>query len=278
MKSILSIVFIFFSVSSINSQVTDLKYLLKYNCETSAYDVKIKIMEGSATSVLERVQFNSQLTILIPTGMGFEILERYQPLENNQMYDGVTPNSWTAYSPIVSPIGHEKYDFYSVAPKLAPASFFNNLEEGDEVTIFSFGVDGEQVYDDRIRFFENSIDDDLSLFEGSDLRNGYALGGSADRYSGNIHEDCLVSDVEDISDLSGKIYPNPTESNVLIETSTRVKSIKLMDITGKVLKEQNSQISKKYTFDVSSLEAGIYFFQLDNGKEIKTEKLMILQH
>ncbi len=276
MKSIFSILLFCIGLSSINAQVSDLKYLMKYNCETNAYDVKIKIMEGSATTPLERVQFNSQLTILVPTGMSFEILERFQPLENNQLYGGVVPNEWSIYSPIVSPIGHEKYDFYSVAPRLSPTSFFNDLAEGDEVTIFSFGVDGEQEYDDRIRFFDNAIDMELSLYGGVDLRNGYSVGGSADSYSGNIHESCVVSSTENIGDLNVKVYPNPTGSKVLIEVSDQIRSIKLIDIAGKVLAEQNYQIANNYTFDVSTLDAGIYFLQLDNGFELTTEKLMIL--
>lgn len=277
MKYLLSFcLFIVFAVNSLDAQVTELKYLLKYNCETNNYDVMIKIMEGSATSILERVQFNSQLTILIPTGMSFEIVDRYQPLENNQMYDGTVPNEWSTFSPVISPQGHEKYDFYSVAPKLAPASFFNNLEEGEEVAIFSFAVSGEQEYDDRIRFFDNSIDKKLSMFEGADLRNGYSIGGATNRYNGNIHQDCTSTNTNNIIKPKAKIYPNPSNNIIFIEASEDTKNIKMIDTFGSIIKEIKRPISGSvYSIDVENLTGGIYFIQLDNGILVNTEQVLI---
>lgn len=263
------------ALSSLEAQITDLKYLLKYNCETNQYDVKIKIMEGSANSVLERVQFNSQLTILIPTGLNFEIVDRYQPFENNQTYEGTVPNQWETLTPVLSPDGHDKYDFYSVAPKLAPASFFNNIEEGEEVAIFSFAVNGEEEYDERIRFFDNDIDVHLSNFEGADLRNGYSLGGAANKYSGNIHQNCTLSNLITTKDSEINIYPNPTNSKIFIEVPQNIKSIKMIDSAGAKIKEIKGPSVGTYSIDVTDISPGIYFIQLDNGKTLSTQQFFV---
>jgi len=267
--------FCIIGISSADAQIKELKLLLQYNCETKYYDVKIKIMDGSANSVLERVQFNSQLTVLVPTGMSFEIVDRYQPLENNQTYQGVVPNGWSTYAPVLSPDGHSKYDFYSIAPKLAPASFFNDIEEEEEVTLFSFAVDGESEYDDRIRFFDNAIDTKLSVFEGADLRNGYSVGGAINRYSGNIHKNCTVSTIETTPNHEFKIYPNPTDSNLFIETPENTKSIKMIDSAGNKIKEIKSPIKGTYSLNIEKLETGIYFINIDNGDYTSTQQFTV---
>ena len=261
--------------STLDAQITELKYLMKYNCETNNYDVKIKIMEGSANTVLERVQFNSQLTILVPTGLDFEIVDRYQPLENNQTYQGTVPNQWETLTPVISPEGHDKYDFYSVAPMLAPASFFNDIEEGEEVTIFSFAVSGDEEYDERIRFFENDIDVHLSFFEGADLRNGYSVGGAANKYNGNIHQNCIVSNLESTKDSEISIYPNPTNSKIFIEVSENIKSIKMINSLGSKIKELNKPNVGRYAIDVDNINPGIYFLITDTGAKVRTQQIII---
>ncbi|MFT4533803.1 MAG: hypothetical protein ACJA1A_000378 [Saprospiraceae bacterium] len=262
-------------ISKVDAQITELKYLLQYNCETNHYDVKIKIMEGSANSVLERVQFNSQLTILVPTGMSFEIVDRYQPIQNHQSYEGTIPNEWSTFSPVLSPEGHSKYDFYSIAPKLAPASFFNNVEEGEKITLFSFAVDGGAEYDDRIRFFDNAIDSKLSMFEGADLRNGYSVGGATNRYKGNLHKNCTVAGIKTIQNNGIKLYPNPTDSELFIETPENTKSIKMIDSAGNQIKEINNPIKGTYSMHVGHLEMGIYFIRIDNGKYLSTQQFSV---
>ncbi len=262
-------------LSTLEAQISELKYLMNYNCETSQYDVSIKIMEGSANTILDRIQFNSQLTILIPTGMSFEIVDRYQPLEDNQTYQGTVPNAWATYTPIISPDGHEKYDFYSVAPKLAPASFFNDIEEGEEICLFSFAVDGEEEFNERIRFFDNEIDNDLSLFEGADLRNGYSIGGAADKYNGNIHHNCVLSAVTQVSDQETNIYPNPTNSKINIDVKENTKHLKMMDSSGYIIKEIIDPSISTYTIDVTRLSAGTYYIQLDNGGTVNTRQFVV---
>jgi hypothetical protein len=69
----------------LSSQVTKVDYLLEYNCETNLYEVKLKILEGNATTLMQRAQFNAQITFVVPTGTDFEIVELVNPIYDNQI-------------------------------------------------------------------------------------------------------------------------------------------------------------------------------------------------
>ena len=81
----------------------------------------------------------------------------------------------------------------------------------------------------------------------------------------------VASDVAQIStlstidfekDLSLKVYPNPTTNEVTIDANSKINKIELYDLTGKKVKENNS--NKIY---LEAFPKGIYIlkFKTDNG-------------
>lgn len=75
---------------------------------------------------------------------------------------------------------------------------------------------------------------------------------------------------------SFKFYPNPsTDKVVFTTTSSETYSIRLVDITGKIVKEQSGISTKQYTLHIESLPAGEYFLnvQYRSGKT-ETQKLI----
>ncbi|MFT4536074.1 MAG: hypothetical protein ACI9P5_003448, partial [Saprospiraceae bacterium] len=97
MKTItLQLLFALAITFSLSGQVTSLNYLLDYNCETNLYEVKLKILEGSATTIPQRAQFNAQITIVVPTGTDFEIVELVNPINDNQLYMGTERTIWSS--------------------------------------------------------------------------------------------------------------------------------------------------------------------------------------
>ena len=67
------------------------------------------------------------------------------------------------------------------------------------------------------------------------------------------------------------IYPNPTNNIVNLEVSEKLRSIKLFDLAGKVVKTfkpENTQL------DVSNLNAGIYFLEIANAEKKAMLKLI----
>jgi len=78
---------------------------------------------------------------------------------------------------------------------------------------------------------------------------------------------------ETISNI--EIYPNPTKNYITIENVLNY-DIKLMDITGKVLKELNST-SNNFILETNEYSKGTYLFILKDKESgtIKTEKILV---
>jgi len=72
-----------------------------------------------------------------------------------------------------------------------------------------------------------------------------------------------------------KIYPNPSQGNVFIETSASGLNYNILDFTGKVILS-NTINHHKEQINLSEFDKGIYFIQLQNNDGIiKTEKLIL---
>ena len=170
---------------TINAQVTDVRYLIEYNNLTTLYDCKIVIGAGSATTIPQRMQFNAQYSVVVPTGSQFNIQERHYPLEDNHTYNGSIPCMWDIYNSEISPINQPENDFYSIVPNLDPISLYNDLYQGDTITLFSLFVDVDPC-ENAVRPFENGVDLNSKFPIGGDYTIGFTLGGISQIYGGNL--------------------------------------------------------------------------------------------
>lgn len=264
--------------SSADAQVTSLKYLMEYNCESNRYEVKLKIEEGQAESIAERAQFNAQISIVVPTGMELEITERLLPLQNNQYYDSTDPMMWSQEAPVVSPIAQEESDFYAIAPRLAPPSFYNNIVEGDELHLFDISVGDAEGYDSRVRFFDNETDPnkDMPGMAGANFKNGFTLGGSMQLYAGNIHRACATNTENEALGLT-VLQPNPASHSVKMTLQQDAKSISILDSNGRVIEHLGAKKRGEVTLIVDELGTGIYFVKIDYLSGVITKRLSIIQ-
>ena len=174
--------------SDLSAQVTSVDYQLKYNTETCLWDVYIIIQGGSATTIPQRAQFNSQISVVVPTGTvisGAPI--NYMPLQNNQTYMGTVPLKWTLGTPVVNPAASPGNDFYGITPTLSPASFYNDLFTGDTVKIFALDIGTFSDCGGGIRLFDNDTDPPSNApgMGGGDFSNGFTLGGATQLYNTN---------------------------------------------------------------------------------------------
>lgn len=163
------------------SEVLGLKYYMEYDTSMCRYDCSIIITDGNAASVLARAQFNAQYTIVVPTGTTLEIAERYMPLVGNQSYQGTTPMDWTQGISAIN-VNGEGIDYHIVSPKLSPASFYNNILEGDTIKLFSVTVADNTACGTGVRFFENDVDVNVN---NGDFSCGFTIGGPSQDYEGN---------------------------------------------------------------------------------------------
>jgi Secretion system C-terminal sorting domain len=68
-----------------------------------------------------------------------------------------------------------------------------------------------------------------------------------------------------------KIYPNPTNSIININSDYNIKSIEVYDIQGRILE---TVLGNTKTLDISSKENGIYFLKITTEKGSKIEKII----
>jgi len=176
----------------LHAQVTSVQYAILFNSTTNLFDCYIYINEGEASEVLERVQFNAQYSLIIPTGAEVSIASSHNPLINNQSFQGTQPLKWDITSSLKSPKAYPEYDFYGITPTLAPAGFYNDLVQGDLVRIFSLRIEGNNIDYDQVRLYDNETDpksSDMGMMNG-DFSNGFTMGGYHQLYNGvkNINQ------------------------------------------------------------------------------------------
>ncbi len=186
-KTLLLLGLIIGLISTIHSQVTSVDYQIKYNESFCEYDAYVVINAGTATTIPQRIQFNAQYSIVVPTGTNLTITESYMPLQSNATYTGTIPLTWSAGTPVVSPAAQPESDFYSITPDLGITSHYNDLAAGDAIKIFSFAVDTIFNCSEGIRIFENGVDPDSDQpgMGMADFSNGFLLGSINQIYNGN---------------------------------------------------------------------------------------------
>jgi hypothetical protein len=275
MKNLLLLLFCF-AVGLAQGQVTGVDYLMKYNCLTAKYDVSIVILGGSATSIPYRAQFNSQISLVVPTGETVQITNLYMPLQNNQFYTGTIPIMWSLGNPVISPEAQPENDFYGVTPQLSPAAFYNNLQENDTATLFSFTAGSSGVYDESIRFFDEDIDPEKSDLGmgGGDFRNGFTMGGATQLYNDYSVESCITN-VQEEPNIKPNIFPSPFQDLLTIELINETNRIAVIDTNGKVY-YQLSNVTEGSTFiNTTNYPSGIYFVRIKNKNGIITNKKIV---
>ncbi len=258
-------------------QVQRVDYQMQYNCETNAYDVSLVILEGEATTVIQRAQFNAQISLVVPTGEAVEITDYVMPLENNQNYNSLTPMEWRISNPVVSPEAQPESDFYSIFPSFAPTSYYNNLNAGDRIKLFSFVAGESGAYDVRVRFFDNGIDPSSQDpgMQGGDFSNGFSLGGGGgvQIYNDHSEESCLTGIDEELDRLI-RVYPNPFEDQLIIELSENVKRIEVSGMNGIVIYQEELTSSNPVLIDTNTFPSGVFFVRIQFPNEILTKKLI----
>ena len=66
-----------------------------------------------------------------------------------------------------------------------------------------------------------------------------------------------------------KLYPNPAENFLYVRNAHNIKTIKIFNSMGRLIKE-----TQELNIDISQLSKGIYFLQIDSNNRIKTKKII----
>ncbi|HRD06849.1 MAG: hypothetical protein U0V54_08245 [Saprospiraceae bacterium] len=180
--SLFLLMFLGFGLQSIFAQVTAASYELVYNEKEKQFDVYLVVLEGSAQTTRHRVQFNSQISLVVPTGTTLEIVKNHNPFQDNQQYKGTVPLIWELVKPLIAPSPSPKSDFYAVRPVLFPSSFYNDVSQGDKIKLFTFKAVTDMP--EEVRLYNNGVDPgpEVNGMLGRDFNNGFCMGGPAQLY------------------------------------------------------------------------------------------------
>ncbi len=100
-----------------------------------------------------------------------------------------------------------------------------------------------------------------------------ALGGTI--YIDNLRIGTEPLALEEELATSFKIYPNPTSDLIQFEgISDHNNTIRIFDMQGKIVLQQE-HVDANTKVDLSQLSVGVYQVEMNNGKDRKTEKLII---
>lgn len=169
------------SGNDLQAQITSVEYKIKHNEKTKEFDVYLVVLEGMTSSTKHRIQFNSQISFLVPTGSATTISQLYMPLQDNQELKGTLPMEWDMVKPLTAPTAMPEYDFYAVRPTLIPTSLYNQIKAGDEIKLFSFTCQTHKT--ESVRLFKNGIDPtSTNEMLGRDFFNSFCIGGITDVY------------------------------------------------------------------------------------------------
>jgi len=80
--------------------------------------------------------------------------------------------------------------------------------------------------------------------------------------------------IKELSNLSSKIYPNPTNGLINIYSEGIIDKVHLYDVTGKLVHEVNSNSNRKQ-LNLSFLDKGIYFIVINSSKGLKFAKIIL---
>ncbi|MHB0755114.1 family 16 glycosylhydrolase [Polaribacter sp. M15] len=111
----------------------------------------------------------------------------------------------------------------------------------------------------------------------------FAMGGIAGAVNPSFTESSLVIDyvriyqqstasTDDIFNDKFTIYPNPSSSIIHIKTDEDIDNIEIYSTIGKRVFTKKMNFEK---IDISSLNSGLYFVKIYNGKKVATQKIIV---
>jgi hypothetical protein len=192
MKKILLAVVCAFASILAHSQVTAVRYFLKYDTTSCKYDVYLKVVEGSGSNL---VQFNAQISVVVPFGTEVEVLrvDNFNPRRANN-----TPAIWSVTTNIQGPTVTPNLSYFSIVPTISPTATYASLAPGSEVRLFALTLTPAPPNNcgDYIRLWNNNNilgrpvtgGDPGSTapgMEGGNFNNGFTIALPNQRYIGN---------------------------------------------------------------------------------------------
>ncbi len=227
------------SFTTMFGQVTSVSYDLKFNSNTKHFDVYLNILEGNVSSPRERMQFNSQISIILPNNTSIAISESHLPLIDNASNRGTKAMDWLLNNHLKNVKALKGNSIYSFTPDISKAASYNNMKSGESVKLFSLEISPLPADLSSVRIYKNNVDPGSSQLEGSDFSNGFTLGSVNQLYTEVVKETVITTPTKEVEITNGSsIYPNPAVDKVNLTINAKVGSkvvANVYDINGKMV-------------------------------------------
>ena len=82
----------------------------------------------------------------------------------------------------------------------------------------------------------------------------------------------LIMSSEIMGNNNFKIYPNPANNHITIESTEIINSIEILSVTGSIIKQLTIEQLNNLIIDITTLKKGIYFIKINDNKIIKFVK------
>lgn len=176
-------------------------------------------------------------------------------------------------------IDTSKFDINSLVPLDASHEYYMSITNGNEV---------EFHFDNINLDFNDATNDGYVLFKIRTL-NSLVDGDSFDN-TAEIYFDfnfpiitntetvtvMSTSSVDDATDISIKLFPNPASSEIYLSSEKSLHSATIVDINGRVLSQVRFRESvNQQNISIHDLSDGIYFVTIKSEIGHKTEKLIV---
>ncbi len=201
-RSILAFILITsFSFSGIGQNVTAVSYHLKFNESNCRHEVHLVIDAGSTSSLVSRIQANSQMSIVTPSESTISIVETFNP----KRLSGGQPINWNISAFELSPSIDPHHNYYGITPSISPTAIYDPLVNGDTIHLYDIVMSTSINGPEGIRFYENGIDLNAMDGLGGDFSNGFTIGSNNQLYNLNAPQDYPI----EYASMSGpkNIYP-----------------------------------------------------------------------
>ena len=93
----------------------------------------------------------------------------------------------------------------------------------------------------------------------------------------NPEDECVGLGVNEQLDSEIRVYPNPSNSLVHVNTKIAIEIWALKDALGREVKSSKSILESPFTIDISALEIGVYYLEL-YSREYKSVKQLIVTY
>ncbi len=223
---------------------TNVQYVdsMFYNAGTNLLNKAVSYYDpGTGTLVL------GQKSLISYTGSNIQFLDLYQDngsggvdwfLRLNYNYAGSTPTGMTAYLVVNNT---------PTAAVFAVGTFLTNAQ--NLFSEYNLVLDGDSLFKYKFEYDAQGFMTKRTDYE-ADMNNVlYMVNKRIFTYQN-------TAGVEELNQVAVTVFPNPSTSSISIKSDSPIKTIRVLNLSGQVVMEQNSG-----ELDIQRLDAGTYILQ-----------------